>query len=107
MIENGLNQQEPATELVQSIQELIRQLRRPGIPIEDVLWTAADIAEYLKLSTYSVERKVTLTPGFPDSVQPCSDGPKALKRWFAGEVIDWTRRHRAKLPKARSSRQSA
>lgn len=95
------------SELVQSIQDLIAQLQRPGIPIKDVLWTAADIASYLKLSTYTVERRVTLSPGFPESVQPCSDGPKALKRWFAGEVIDWARRHRARLPKGRSSRQSA
>lgn len=106
-VENGASQELAATELLQSIQKLIVQLQRPDIPIRDVLWTATDIADYLKLSTYSVERRVTLTPGFPESVQPCSDGPKALKRWFAGEVIDWARQHRARLPKGRSRQPSA
>lgn len=91
-------------DLLSSIQELIRQLQRPAVAAEDELWTAQDIAAYLKLSTYTVERRVVVQPDFPTSVQPCATGVKAAKRWFAAEVISWLRQHRAKLPVARRSR---
>lgn len=40
------------------------------------------------------------------ATQPCatSKGSKAVKRWFAGEVIKWARQNRAKLPCSRSPR---
>jgi hypothetical protein len=94
-------------DLLSSIQELIRQLQRPAVAAEHELWTSQDIAAYLKLSTYTVERRVVVQPGFPKSVQPCATGAKAAKRWFAGEVITWLRQHRAKLPVARRSRELA
>lgn len=94
-------------DLLSSIHELIRQLQRPTVAAEHELWTAQDIAAYLKLSAYTVERRVVVQPGFPKSVQPCATGAKAAKRWFAGEVITWLRQHRARLPVARRSRELA
>lgn len=94
-------------DLLASIHELIRQLQRPAVAAEHELWTSQDIAAYLKLSAYTVERRVVVQPGFPSSVQPCATGAKAAKRWFAGEVITWLRQHRARLPAARRSRQTA
>lgn len=94
-------------DLLSSIQELIRQLQRPAVAAEHELWTSQDIAAYLKLSAYTVERRVVVQPGFPKSVQPCATGAKAAKRWFAGEVITWLRQHRARLPVARRSRELA
>jgi len=95
------------SDLVICIQELIHQLQRPAVASEDELWTAQDIAGYLKLSAYTVERRIVVQPGFPVSVQPCATGAKAAKRWFAAEVITWVRRHRARLPAPRRSRQTA
>ena len=94
-------------DLLSSLHELIRQLQRPAVAAEHELWTSQDIAAYLKLSAYTVERRVVVQPGFPSSVQPCATGAKAAKRWFAGEVITWLRQHRARLPVARRSRQLA
>lgn len=94
-------------DLLSSIHELIRQLQRPSVAPEHELWTAQDIAAYLKLSAYTVERRVVVQPGFPKSVQPCATGAKAAKRWFAGEVITWLRQHRARLPVTRRSREVA
>lgn len=94
-------------DLLSSIHELIRQLQRPTVAAEHELWTAQDIAAYLKLSAYTVERRVVVQPGFPKSVQPCATGAKAAKRWFAGEVITWLRQHRARLPVPRRSRELA
>lgn len=94
-------------ELLASIQELIQQLQRPAVAFENELWTAQDIAAWLKLSAYTVERRVVVQPGFPTVVQPCATGEKAAKRWFAGEVITWLRQHRARLPTGRRVRQVA
>lgn len=94
-------------DLLSSIHELIRQLQRPAVAAEHELWTAQDIAAYLKLSAYTVERRVVVQPGFPTSVQPCATGLKAAKRWFAVEVITWLRQHRARLPATRRARQTA
>lgn len=88
-------------DLLISVQELILQLKRPAIAAEHELWTSHDIAAYLKLSADTVERRVVVQPSFPMSVQPCSTGLKAAKRWFAAEVITWLRQHRARLPVAR------
>lgn len=99
--------QEGVPDLVGSIQELIRQLQRPAVAAEDLLWTSQDVAAYLKLSAYTVERRVVVQPGFPGSVQPCATGAKAAKRWFAGEVVTWVRQHRARLPAPRRSRHTA
>lgn len=94
-------------ELISSLQELIRQLQRPAVSAEHELWTTQDIAAYLKLSAYTVERRVVIQPSFPTSVQPCATGAKAAKRWFAKEVITWLRQHRARLPVTRRTKQLA
>ncbi|WP_324832860.1 hypothetical protein [Pseudomonas saxonica] len=90
--------------LIGSIHELIRQLQNPVVAAKHELWTSQDIAAYLKLSAYTVERRVVVQPDFPMSIQPCSTGAKAAKRWFAAEVITWVRQHRSRLPVSRRSR---
>lgn len=92
-----------SVDLLNSIHELIRQLQRPAVAAEYELWTSQDIAAYLKLSAYTVERRVVIQPSFPNSVQPCATGAKAAKRWYAEEVIIWLRQHRARSPTARKS----
>lgn len=97
----------PGQGLLASIEALIKQLQRPNVAIEHELWTSQDIAAYLKLSAYTVERRVVVQPTFPGSVQPCASGAKAAKRWFAGEVVTWVRQHRARLPVPRRARSAA
>lgn len=87
--------------LISSLNELISQLKRPQVSIHDQLWTTQDIADYLKLAQYTVERRVVVQDTFPESMQPCATGERASKRWFAGEVISWSRQNRARLPAAR------
>ncbi|VVN71267.1 hypothetical protein PS689_00439 [Pseudomonas fluorescens] len=98
-----------SVDLLVTLRALVTELRAPRVSIDDELWTFDDIAQYLKLSKYTVERRVVIQPGFPEPVQPCATGKgsKAVKRWFAGEVIKWARQNRAKLPVARSTRKAA
>lgn len=98
-----------SADLIMTLRALVTELRAPRVSIDDELWTFDDIAQYLKLSQYTVERRVVVQPSFPHSFQPCATvrGSKAVKRWFAGEVIKWARQNRAKIPLARSTQRAA
>ncbi len=98
-----------SAELLITLRALVTELRASRVSIEDELWTFDDIATYLKLSQYTVERRVVVQPDFPEPLQPCasSKGSKAVKRWFGGEVIKWARQNRAKLPISRNTRRVA
>ncbi|WP_426781087.1 hypothetical protein [Pseudomonas syringae] len=106
---NDLNIETDSADLLITLRALVTELRAPKVSIDDELWAFYDIAQYLKLSQYTVERRVVVQPGFPEAFQPCSTGKgsKAVKRWFAGEVIKWARQNRAKLPRARSPSRAA
>jgi hypothetical protein len=98
---------EKSEDILATLRALVIELRGPKVSIDDELWTTDDIAQYLKLAQYTVERRVVVQPGFPASFQPCATGSKAVKRWFAGEVIKWARQNRAKLPTPRTSKKAA
>ncbi|KWS20857.1 hypothetical protein AL062_02770 [Pseudomonas syringae pv. syringae] len=106
---NALHIESDTTALLVTLRELVIEMRAKRLSIDDELWTFDDIANYLKLSQYTVERRVVVQAGFPEALQPCatSKGSKAVKRWFAGEVIKWARQNRAKLPCPRSPRRPA
>lgn len=62
----------------------------PPIPLEIDLWSAAEIAAFLKVSTRQVTERIVLAPGFPKSIRlPMSDGSRMHPRWPAKEVIKW------------------
>ncbi|MBP0938977.1 hypothetical protein V2K16_01940 [Pseudomonas alliivorans] len=98
-----------SADLIMTLRTLVTELRAPRVSIDDELWTFDDIAQYLKLSQYTVEGRVVVQPGFPHSLQPCATvrGSKAVKRWFAGGVIKWARQNRAKIPLTRSAPRAA
>ncbi|WP_046235055.1 hypothetical protein [Pseudomonas syringae pv. coryli] len=106
---SNLSTDPESADLLMTLRALVNELRAPRVSIDDELWTFDDIAQYMKLSQYTVERRVVVQPGFPDAIQPCAigKGSKAVKRWFAGEVIKWARQNRAKLPIARSTKHAA
>jgi len=93
--------------LLAAIKDLVTQLSGPRVTPADELWTADDIATYLKLAADTTERRVVTRPDFPAPLQPCLTGTRAAKRWFAGEVITWARQNRSKLPAPRPGRKAA
>lgn len=95
---------EDQTELLVALKALVIQLSGPRVTPADELWTAEDIASYLKLAVDTTERRVVTRPDFPAPLQPCLTGKKAAKRWFAGEVIEWARRNRSRIPAGRTKR---
>lgn len=102
-----MNDQENQAALLAAIKDLVIQLSGPRVTPADELWTAEDIANYLKLAADTTERRVVTRPDFPAPLQPCLTGTRAAKRWFAGEVITWARQNRSKLPAPRPRRKAA
>lgn len=103
-----INQQpENQGELLAALKALVVQLQAPRVIPADELWTADDIASYLKLAVDTTERRVVTRPDFPVPLQPCLTGKRAAKRWFAGEVIEWARKNRSRLPAPRPGKRAA
>lgn len=71
--------------------------RNPNIP---ELWSAQNIADWMKLHEKTVRRTVISRPGFPLPVAPAGE-EYSERRWFSDEVIEWMRQCRASLPRAR------
>jgi len=88
--------------LAAAIYELIEQMKKPKISEDDILWTFSEIADYLKLSVFTVETKVVKRPDFPNALQPCLGRHQGQKRWFARDVIDWARRNSSGIPRGRN-----
>ena len=107
MSEPTKQQPEDQTELLATLKALVTHLSAPRVMPADELWTAEDIASYLKLAVDTTERRVVTRPDFPLPLQPCQTGKKAAKRWFAVEVTSWARQNRSKLPAGRPGRKAA
>jgi hypothetical protein len=91
--------------LVGAVDRLVRSMAVNKAP---ALWSTEDIANWMGLAERTVMARVVTRPGFPEAFAPTgpSDGLNTQKRWFAEEVIEWARRHRASLrPKRGRSRQ--
>ena len=83
-------------ELTRAIQALTAKAAQHAVP---QLWGVIEIAEWMRLSASTVSQRVVCQPDFPAPCQPtATDGSK---RWFAPEVVEWTRTHRSRMPVAR------
>lgn len=66
-------------------------------------WSVEDIGAWLGLSKHTTGQRVVTRPGFPEPIVPAGVSG-AQKRWFADEIIEWFRKNRGSLPKARAGR---
>ncbi|MBN2700817.1 MAG: hypothetical protein JXR29_05140 [Methylothermaceae bacterium] len=64
-------------------------LKRIKSTDQDDLWDAEQVGKYLKVSTWTVQNKLAYMRGFPKAVY-LGDGPKAPRRWRAGDIKKWT-----------------
>lgn len=74
-------------DLAKAIRDLIANMPRS---LDNDLWDAADIAQYMRLSKKSVQSHILGTKGFPNPVILATGG----KRWMSKEVKAWVLRHR-------------
>ncbi len=68
------------------------ELRRHRV--SDDLWTAHDVATYLQFSVGTVRNRVLPHPTFPRAAVIPTTEEGGSRRWVAGEVKAWAKRHR-------------
>lgn len=62
----------------------------PVIPISVDLWSATEIAAYLKRDRRTTAEKLVYLPGFPAAIRlPSTGTKKAHPLWKARDVIAW------------------
>lgn len=52
------------------------------------IWTADEIAQWLKLGRRHVAERIVHDPKFPRPIMP---GPNQRKRWLKDDIIAWAR----------------
>lgn len=76
-------------EISQGLAAILDELRRQRSLTDDV-WTADEIADYMKLSKKSVQNTVLGDKTFPVSVPLPTGG----RRWLSKEVREWFKKRR-------------
>ncbi|WP_141202414.1 hypothetical protein [Thiomonas delicata] len=80
------------------------RIARP-VPIDIELWSAKEIAAYLKVGPRQVSERYALMPGFPKTIRlPTVAGVRGTPRWSAAEVIQWATNHREGTPTSKGGR---
>lgn len=62
--------------------------------VNNDLWTASDIADYLKLKKSTVQQRILKSDGFPRPTTLPTTAEGGSKRWIADEIKQWSRKHR-------------
>jgi len=104
---NGKNATPLLPENMRKVLEDIYNLLSKQIDMQitdTTIWHTNDIALWLKLSEGSVRRSILVQPSFPKAINLGDQNPNAARRWFAKDVINWTKQNRSKMPKGRKSR---
>ena len=73
------------------VQALVEALRDavPRVPLNQALWSADDVADYLRVSRRTVTERYACRPDFPEPIRLPSDGKRGHLRWRARDVIKW------------------
>jgi len=85
--------------IVRKLDELIEAITTKNtitsLNIEHVLWTNAEIAEYISVTYKYANEYIVTHHEFPDPVRlPNKIGKTGNPRWYAKEVIDWVSTYR-------------
>ncbi len=75
------------------------------IPIEIDLWSATEIAEYLKVTSRHVLERFAPHPTFPRAIRlPTCGGGTGQPRWKAVEIIEWVSKHQENAARGRAKK---
>lgn len=76
--------------------EILNELKAQNVASND-LWSASDIARYMRLSTSSIQSRVICRKDFPRAVRIPTDSGMGGRRWYAKEVQNWVSKNREPL----------
>lgn len=92
------------TELDSLAAAIAQRLVRP-VPLDVELWSAKEVAQFLKVGPRQVTERYALSEGFPKPIRlPSVVGVRGVPRWRAMEVVQWSEKHREGSPTSRGGR---
>jgi hypothetical protein len=77
----------------QQFQTLLDAVRQPPLPVEIDLWSADEIARYMKRERRTVMESYACLPSFPKAIRLPTKGVRGQPLWKANEVIRWAEAH--------------
>ncbi len=96
------------TALIDQLAAAVAARISPAIPLEFDLWSAAEIAAWLKVGTDQVLERYAPLPDFPKAIRlPTPDGGRGRPRWKAAEVIAWAEKYKDSTGAARNQKHEA
>lgn len=83
--------------LIEQLAAAVAEHIKPSIPVALDLWSAKEIAAYLKRSERQVTERYAALPSFPKAIRlPVLDGGRGQPLWRAKEIMDWAQRFQDK-----------
>ncbi len=80
---------------IDALSKLIAARMANKPPFEEVLWTAEEVAEYLKCQPRQVLERYALLRDFPAAIRlPTPDGHRGHPRWKAIEITAWKEKYK-------------
>lgn len=77
-------------QIIARLDLILAKLDAPQIPLDDQLWTLADVANYLRKHVETVRETMACLPNFPAAIRlPARGGVRGRALYNAGEVIEW------------------
>lgn len=79
---------------------IVKHINRTPVSVD--LWSAKEIADYLKVGPRQVSERYAALPDFPAAIRLPAESGRGHYRWKASEVIAWaeSRQETKKLRKA-------
>lgn len=80
------------------LNEILNELKKQNIDNLS-LWTADDIARYMRLTRSSIQSRIICRADFPRAVRIPTTGTGGGRRWYAQEIKIWLKRNREPVKK--------
>lgn len=82
-------------ETIDQLAIIISSKIQPVYPVDIDIWSAREVAGFLKVSSQQVLKKYACLPGFPKTIRLPSTGVgNSHPRWRAKEVVNWALSYR-------------
>lgn len=78
------------TETIDQIAVALSSRIQPVYPVEIDIWSAKEVAGFLKVSPQQVLARYACLPEFPETIRLPSEGQgRGHPRWRAKEIVQW------------------
>jgi hypothetical protein len=87
-------------EIIARLDLILAKLGSPAVPLDEQLWTLAEVANYFRKHLQTVRESMACLPSFPAAIRlPARAGARSHPLYNAREVIKWAKSYQEKRRK--------